>query len=175
MQPNPELLDELYHRQQKAFPGELPFPERFNLKLDERCFKEGHVNWHTNNPTLFILDDEHVNTRMALVFKYNLPKSFRDPRRNKIVGICTVLYDNMQFSCSQPDKDLEYHFHFYPLDEKTKSTIISYDNNIVFHPKKHETTLRGRIQYATKYVNSEGAYFDLWGYLYIPKRKGTNN
>ena len=43
MQPDPQLLDELYHKQRKNFPNELPFPERFNLKLTEDSFNEGNI------------------------------------------------------------------------------------------------------------------------------------
>ena len=165
-----ELRDELYYNARKNFPGQLTFPERFNLKFDEKCFKEGRSIARRDQSTLFFPQDEEAEGRLALVLKNNLPKAFRSPKHQRVIDVCGELYDNLQFGYYCKEKDLEYCFHLYALNEGTRSQIISYDCNPLYSKESHEFTLKARIQYAVRYTNSEGAYFDLWGYLYIPKK-----
>ena len=165
-----ELRNELYYNAQKNFPGQLRFPERFNLKFDEKCFKEGRSVARKDQSTLFFPQDEEAVGRLALVLKNNLPKAFRSPKYQGVIGVCGELYDNLQFGYYCEEKDIEYYFHFYTLTRQAKIKIETYDQDKEFTKGRHEFTLRSRIQYATRYTNSAGAYFELWGYLYIPKK-----
>ena len=185
MRPNPDLLDELYHKQQKTFPGELPFPERFNLKLTKDAFNKGnkrtivkkkqkHVKgfgkdrkeWETD---ISVIEYERPS-RLDLAITNSLPKLIQNSENTDKAH--SQLYNNIQFGTAiiNDDVDLEYMFHIYPLDSKTANRLKSFDLTSTWHTL-FETPLKVRFQYAARYTNSAGSYWEIYGYIYIPQRK----
>ena len=182
MQPNPELLDELYHKKRKEFPEELIFPERFNLNLNEESFQKGirreskstvqkYVDFQGNplrNETVTTLKYE-PGSRVDKAFEDSLPKSF-----SPISHIYSQLYDNIQIGTYNEALDLEYNFSFHTTSARVLAILVSYDSIKTYNmrpPDYRNETLRVRIQYAERIVNSVGARWDCHGYIYIPKRR----
>ena len=185
MQPNPDLLDELYHKQRKNFPDELQFPERFNLKLTENAFNKGiirvkkrdiqkFVDWQGNpirEEPIIVIEYEQ-SSRLDKAFEDSFPKSFCPPN-----FVFSELYDNIQLGAKNDELDMEYNFFFNPVDANVTAILQKYDTakkwENAFSPlyKGNDPTLRVRIQYADRIVNSAGPRWDCYGYIYIPQRK----
>ena len=179
---DPKLSDELYHKQRKNFPDQLPFPERFNLKLTQEAFNTGkiretkstirkYVDWKGNTtgeePITVI---EYTDpSRLDRAIRDSFPKSFQP-----LSYVYSQSYDKIQVGTINEEKDLEYNLKLYPRDPRTKSVIISYDTIKTWDmnpPDNRNKILRVRIQYAEQIVNSDGARFDLHGYIYIPQKR----
>ena len=182
MQPNPDLLDELYNKKRKAYPNELPFPERFDLKLTKDAFQKGIIRVKTNEVQRIVdwkgnlIREEPITTigykkdsRLDCALKASLPKSF-DP----ISFVYSELYDNIQLGLHNDEIDLEYNFFFNTLDPYVKAILVGYDTIQTFNsqPERYQKeTLRVRIQYAERIVNSAGPRWDCYGYIYVPERR----
>ena len=183
MKPDPQLIDELYHKQRKNFPNELPFPERFNLKLTEDSFNKGIirqkkkeiqkiVDWKGNLirevPNTII--QYQRGSRLDKAIEDSFPKAF-----HPLNVVYSELYDNIQIGTENDKLDLKYNFFLNSADNAVKSNLINYDTIKHFSmrpPDAQKENLRVRIQYAERIVNSAGPRWDCYGYIYIPKRKG---
>ena len=184
VQPNPELMDELYHRQQKTFPGELPFPERINLPLTELAFNTGKRRRIVKKKQTYVKGlgknrkewQENVSvieydrpSRLDIAIHNSLPKNIKTDQE---LCVHSELYDNIEFSTSITNDqiDLEYHFTIYPIDARTKNRIIDFDE---FDKKLKifDNPLKMRFQYAARYTNSAGSYWEIYGYIYIPEKR----
>jgi len=178
-QPHPDLLDELYHKVKKKFPDELPFPERFNLKLSEEIFNNGNIR-NRKPDTRKIVDfqgnlireepitviEYPIESRLDKAIKNSFPKSF-----NPFSHVYSERYENIQIGTANKDRDIEYNFHFNPLDKRVHTILLAYDTRKVYAKSFYGDTLRVRIRYAQRISNCEGLRFDCYGYIYIPKRK----
>ena len=179
MNSNPELRDDLYTKVRKNFPGELPFPERFNLKLTEDSFNKGKirlkkkdtqkiVDWKGNlieEKPITVLKYE-APSRLDCAIKNSFPKSF-----NPLNLVHSYHYDNIEISTNDEDLDLEYNLTLYPADKRVETMLLAFDINEAYHKSFYGDTLKVRIQYAERIVNSAGPRFDMYGYIYIPKKK----
>ena len=182
-QPNPELLDELYHKQRKNFPNELPFPERFNLKLTEDAFNTGIrrkkkwdvkkiVDWKGNpirEESVTVITYK-IGSRLDKAFETSIPKSVLRP----LSHVYTELYNNMQIGSKDDALDLEYNFFFHPADKRIETILQSFDTELKWNEAfqfYRDKPLRVRIQYAERIVNSAGPRWDCYGYIYLPKNK----
>ena len=184
VQPNPELIDELYHRQQKTFPGELPFPERINLPLTELAFNTGKRRRIVKKKQQYVKGfgkDRKEWEKDVWIIEYDRPSRLDIAIHNCLPKIIKAeqelcvhshLYDHIQFSTAITNDqiDLEYLFHIYPIDKRTKARIESFDE---FDKKLKifDNPLKIRFQYAARYTNSAGSYWEIYGYIYIPERK----
>ena len=178
MKPDPTLLDELYHRQKKNFPGELLFPERFNLKLTEDNFNNGKIrnrkrdlqkytDWQgspTKYESITVIEYE-APSRLDQAIRASFPKSF-----SPFSHIYSQLYENIEVGTFNEELDLEYNFFFHPADDRVKTMLMGHDTRETYAKSFYGDTLKVRIQYAERIVNSAGARFDCHGYIYIPKR-----
>ena len=177
-----QLREELYYNARKNFPGELPFSERFDLRLTEGSFNKGIVrrkrpemqkivDWQGN-----LIKEKPVTTityerdsRLDQAIKESFPESFKPYSH-----VYSQLYDNIQIGTKNEELDLEYNFQFYPIDSTVKAILINYDTTKTwkaftsFYQNKTRI-LRVRIQYAERIVNSAGPRFDCYGYIYIPR------
>lgn len=179
MKANPELSDELYHKQRVTFPGQLPFPERFNLKLDEECFNKGKIRERKQEIQKTVdWQGNPISEKQVTVIKYEEPSRLDQAIRNSFPKsfspfnhVYSELYDNIQIGTSDKDLHLEYNFILYPVDIRVKTMLAAYDTREVYAKSFYGDTLKVRIQYAERYVNSAGARFDCYGYIYLPKRK----
>lgn len=178
MRPDPDLLNELYHRQRSKYPNELPFPERFNLKLTEDIFNKGKrrekvddiqkiVDWQGNpirDEPVTVIEYE-AGSRLDLAIEKSAPKSY------DLKTIYSQFYDNIQLGSKNEELDLEYNFFFHALDKRVHTMLVAYDTREVYAKSFYGDTLKVRIQYAQRIVNSAGPRYDCYGYIYIPKRK----
>ena len=184
IQPNPELMDEIYYRQQKTFPGELPFPERINLPLTELAFNSGkrrrivkkkqqYVKGFGKNRKEWEKDVWEIEyyrpSRLDIAIHNSLPKIIKADQE---LCVHSELYDYIQFSTAIiNDKiDLEYQFHIYPIDKRTRVRIESFDE-FDKRLKIFDNPLKIRFQYAVRYTNSAGSYWEIYGYIYIPEKR----
>ena len=175
MRYNPQLKEERYYKQQEKYPKELYFPQYFNIKLDKVSFQQGK-QWGQN--------DEN---RFAIAIHKNIPKkfdlqTFKDKTRIQASVFTQVFSNNdqtvktessnIQFGTYNKELDLEYYFHFSAIDKQTQDKIFRFERTGNWHPRSFgQNPLRFKIQYATRYTNSAGSYWQLYGYIYIPNRR----
>ena len=179
MKANPELIDSLYAKQRKNFPDQLPFPERFNLKLDEESFNKGKVRDRKQEIQKIVdWQGNPISEKRVTIIKYEEPsrldQAIRDsfPKSFSPLGhVYSELYNNIQIGVFNKNLDIEYNLFFHPVDERVKTIITGYDTNEVYAKSFYGDTLKVRIQYAERYVNSAGVRFECYGYIYLPKRK----
>ncbi|MXV76049.1 hypothetical protein F4Z99_17465 [Candidatus Poribacteria bacterium] len=179
MKSNPELRNDLYRKVRKNFPNELPFPERFNLKLTEASFEEGNirlkksdtqkiVDWQGNpieEKPITVLEYQ-APSRLDCAIRNSFPKSF-----NPLNVVHSYFYNNIEVGTSDESLDLEYNLTLHPADKRVETMLLAFDINEVYHKSFYGDTLKIRIQYAERIVNSAGPRFDLYGYIYIPQKK----
>ena len=179
MKANPELLDSLYAKQRKNFPDQLPFPERFNLKLDEESFNKGKVRDRKQEIQKIVdWQGNPISEKRVTIIKYEGPSRLDEAIRNSFSKtfnpfshIYSELYDNIQIGTFNKDLRLEYNLSLHPVDIRVKTILVAYDTREIYAKSFYGDTLKVRIQYAERYVNSAGVRFECYGYIYLPKRK----
>ena len=173
------LTDDLYQKRKKQFPDELPFPERFNLKLTEDSFNKGKTR-NLKNDTEKLVDwkGNLISEKPITVIEYNSPsrldQAIHDsfPKSFKPLNVIhSYFYNNIEVGTSNKALDLEYNFHFYPADKRVETILMAYDTREVYTKSFYGDTLKVRIQYVSGNLNSEGYYYEIWGYIYIPKKE----
>ena len=182
---NPDLIDELYHKQRKRFPEELLFPERFNLKLTKESFEKGvirrlkkdvkkYVNWKgepIREEPITVIGYE-CNSRLDCAIKESFPRSFQPYSH-----VYSEHYNNIQIGSANRVLDLEYNLFLYPSSDLIKTILVSFDTEgkYRFHSSYalQGSNLKVRIQYAQRIVNSAGPRWDLHGYIYKLQRRET--
>lgn len=180
-----QLREELYYNARKNYPGELPFPERFNLKLDTENFQKGLSARQLNNieiisigwsPSEDRINDIQENHRLTRLIRNTLPKIFKDQKLDRVLDAWAIDVNNIQFACQKEnirdewDNPMEYHFMLYPADDKTQRLLKRYNQSQVLF-KDLDTILRVRLHYANRIINTAGARFEITGYIYTPRKK----
>ena len=175
---NPQLSDELYYKQQKVFPEQLYFPERFDIPLTREAFDTGNRRMIRRTEREMWLPAENKRWKEPVtVIDYNTPSRFDlalqpivEKKLHTLSTIYTELYNNMQLLGHNDDLDLEYYFYFHFKDGKVANRVQKFDTTAKWFDNLN-LTIRCRLQYAVRYVNSAGARFEIYGYFYIPTKR----
>lgn len=181
MKTNPELKQELLPNAQKQWgKDELPFPQYFDLKITKDDFCNSTTTIEETDiphPNVFIPTAEYAFWRLQKILQNKLPRSLK-PLLSKNNKLHTQIYVdkntqimNIQFGKYNEEKDIEYNFNL-AADKKVSAILIRMADWLTeWTFKRKEQHIRGRITYCPRYTNCAGSYYDIYGYLYTPKKR----
>ena len=176
----PELSDELYYTQQKVFPGQLYFPERFDIPLTREAFDTGnrrkiehYLQPYWNAATKETYHKKNIRVTYDEPSRFDLAlKPVVEKKLHTLTTIYTELYKNIQLLGHNDELDLEYYFYFHFKDGIIANRVQKFDTTDEWFDNL-SLTIRCRLQYAVRYVNSAGARFEIYGYFYIPTKRSN--